>query len=180
MGKDVRDKETRRMIGYLPENPFFYDHLSARELLWFGGKSCNMDDSTITKRTETLLKDLDLIEAMKRPLRSYSKGMVQRAGLALSLIHDPRILILDEPMSGLDPMGRKKVFELILKLKGEGKTIFFSSHILHDIERLCDRAAMLINGNLSRLINVKSELPPGTTLEDVFFTEVQKAGGLRE
>jgi len=179
-GKDVSDKKVRRLIGYLPENPYFYDHLSAKELLWFGGKSCDMQNSDIKERTEVLLKELDLIEAMNRPLRSYSKGMVQRAGLALALIHDPKILILDEPMSGLDPMGRRKVFELILSLKGEGKTIFFSSHILHDIERLCDRAAILINGSLKRLISVKTELPAGKTLEDVFFEEVGKAGGLRE
>lgn len=180
MGRDVRDKDTRRIIGYLPENPFFYDYLSAKELLWFGGKSCDMHAAAIAERTEVLLRDLDLLEAMKRPLRSYSKGMVQRTGLALALIHDPRILILDEPMSGLDPMGRRKVFELILRLKREGRTVFFSSHILHDIERLCDRAAVLINGNLMRLINVKSDLLPGTTLEEVFFDEVKKAGGLRE
>jgi len=179
-GKDVSGRDVRRNIGFLPENPYFYDHLSAKELLWFGGKSCDMDNLAIQERTETLLKELDLIEAMNRPLRSYSKGMVQRAGLALALIHDPKILILDEPMSGLDPMGRRKVFELILRLKGEGKTIFFSSHILHDIERLCDRAAILINGSLKRLINVKTELPAGKTLEDVFFEEVGMAGGLRE
>jgi ABC-2 type transport system ATP-binding protein len=106
--------------------------------------------------------------------------MVQRAGLALALIHDPKILILDEPMSGLDPMGRKKVFDLILRLKAEGKTVFFSSHILHDIERLCDRAAILINGGLTRMINVKQDLPAGKTLEDVFVEEVAKSGGLRE
>lgn len=179
-GKDVSDKGVRRMIGYLPENPYFYDHLSAKELLWFGGKSCAMDDATIRERTRELLAGLDLTEAMKRPLRSYSKGMVQRAGLALALIHDPKILILDEPMSGLDPMGRKKVFDLILRLKSEGKTVFFSSHILHDIERLCDRAAILINGSLTRLIKVKEELPTGKTLEDLFFEEVGKSGGLRE
>lgn len=179
-GKDVSDKEVRRLIGYLPENPYFYDHLSAKELLWFGGKSCDLDIQTIQQRTEALLKELDLIDAMKRPLRSYSKGMVQRAGLAFALIHDPKILILDEPMSGLDPLGRRKVFDLILRLKGEGKTIFFSSHILHDIERLCDRASILINGSLKRVISVKTDLPDGKTLEDLFFEEVEKAGGLRE
>lgn len=179
-GRSVSDKSVRRFIGYLPENPYFYDHLSARELLWFGGKSCDMDDAAIRQRTTTLLEELDLSDAMKRPLRSYSKGMVQRAGLALALIHDPKLLILDEPMSGLDPMGRKKVFDLILRLKGEGKTVFFSSHILHDIERLCDRAAILINGSLKRLLKVKDELPAGKTLEDVFFEEVGKSGGIRE
>jgi len=179
-GKLASDKSVRRMIGYLPENPYFYDHLSAKELLWFGGKSCDLDHKSILERTESLLKMLDLTDAMNRPLRSYSKGMVQRAGLALALVHDPNILVLDEPMSGLDPMGRKKVFDLILKLKEEGKTVFFSSHILHDIERLCDRAAILINGGLVRSINVKQDLPSGKTLEDVFFEEVSKSGGLRE
>lgn len=178
--KPVFQKSVRRLIGYLPENPFFYDHLSAKELLWFGGRTCDMSDALIEERTISLLKTLDLFDAMKRPLRSYSKGMVQRAGLALALIHDPKILILDEPMSGLDPMGRKKVFDLILKLKEEGKTVFFSSHILHDIERLCDRAAILINGTLVRMIEVQKDLPSGTTLEDVFFEEVERSGGLRE
>ena len=179
-GKGPSDMKVKKMIGYLPENPYFYDHLSARELLKFGGRSCNMDSATIKERSQELLDELDLTAAMKRPLRSYSKGMVQRAGLALSLIHNPSILIFDEPMSGLDPMGRKKVFDLILKLKEEGKTIFFSSHILHDIERLCDRAAILINGNLNRLLDVKQELAQGETLEDVFMEEVNKTGGLRE
>jgi len=179
-GKSAADKNVRRMIGYLPENPYFYDHLSARELLWFGGKSCNLNDATIKQRSNKLLEELDLGDAMNRPLRSYSKGMVQRAGLALALIHDPKILILDEPMSGLDPMGRKKVFDLILELKKAGKTVFFSSHILHDIERLCDRAAILINGSLVRLLSVEEDLPLGKTLEDLFFEEVEKSGGLRE
>lgn len=179
-GKDVSDKYVKRIIGYLPENPYFYDHLSARELLWFGGKSCSMSDDAIRSRSHALLDELDLTHAMKRPLRSYSKGMLQRAGLALALIHDPKILILDEPMSGLDPMGRKKVFDLILRLKAEGRTVFFSSHILHDIERLCDRAAILINGGLTRLISVRDDLPAGKTLEELFFEEVAKSGGLRE
>jgi ABC-2 type transport system ATP-binding protein len=179
-GRAVSDKSVRKSIGYLPENPFFYDHLSAKELLWFGGRSCSLDISVIKQRTEALLEELDLAYAMKRPLRSYSKGMVQRAGLALALIHDPKILILDEPMSGLDPAGRRKVFELILRLKSEGKTVFFSSHILHDIERLCDRAAILINGSLKRLVNIKHDLPAGRTLENLFFEEVAQSGGLRE
>ncbi|HYA87067.1 MAG TPA: ABC transporter ATP-binding protein [Nitrospirota bacterium] len=179
-GKAASDKNVRRMIGYLPENPYFYDHLSAKELLWFGGKSCDLNDETILQRSAVLFKMFDLTDAMNRPLRSYSKGMIQRAGLALALIHDPKLLILDEPMSGLDPMGRKKVFDLILQLKEEGKTVFFSSHILHDIERLCDRAAILINGSLVRSIHVRKDLPAGKTLEEVFFEEVNKSGGLRE
>jgi len=180
MGRNSSEKSVRKLIGYLPENPFFYDHLSAKELLWFGGRSCGMDSRIIRERTLSLLEELELIHAMKRPLRSYSKGMVQRAGLALALIHDPKILILDEPMSGLDPMGRKKVFDLIFRLKNNGKTVFFSSHILHDIERLCDRAAILINGNLQKLVDVKTDLSGGKTLESLFMEEVDKSGGLRD
>ncbi len=179
-GKEASDMKVKRLIGYLPENPYFYDHLSAKELLKFGGRSCNMDSASIKSRSDSLLEQLELTEAMKRPLRSYSKGMVQRAGLALALIHDPQILILDEPMSGLDPTGRRKVFDLILKLKKEGKTIFFSSHILHDIERLCDRAAILVNGKLSRLVDVKEDLSTGQTMEDLFMEEIGKSGGIRE
>ena len=179
-GKEASDMKVKRLIGYLPENPYFYDHLSAKELLKFGGRSCNMDSALIKSRSDSLLEQLELTEAMKRPLRSYSKGMVQRAGLALALIHDPQILILDEPMSGLDPTGRRKVFDLILRLKDDGKTIFFSSHILHDIERLCDRAAILVNGRLSRLVDVKEDLSTGQTMEDLFMEEVGKAGGIRE
>ena len=179
-GKKASDMSVKRLIGYLPENPYFYDHLSAKELLKFGGRSCDMDSALIKRRSDELLEQLELTEAMKRPLRSYSKGMVQRAGIALALIHDPQILIFDEPMSGLDPIGRIKVFDLILKLKGEGKTIFFSSHILHDIERLCDRAAILVNGRLSRLVDVKKELGKTETMEDLFMEEVAKSGGLRE
>ena len=179
-GKKVSNMSVKRLIGYLPENPYFYDHLSARELLKFGGKSCDMDKAQIKSRSDALLEELELTDAMKRPLRSYSKGMVQRAGLALALIHDPKILILDEPMSGLDPMGRIKVFNLILKLKEEGKTIFFSSHILHDIERLCDRAAILVNGKLRRIMDVQKELSKEDTLEDIFMEEVAKSGGIRE
>lgn len=179
-GKDPSDANVRRLIGYLPENPYFYDHLSAKELLWFGGKSCGLRSDTISERTEALLKEVELFSAMKRPLRSYSKGMVQRAGLALALIHDPKILVFDEPMSGLDPMGRRKVFDLIMRLKGEGKTIFLSSHILHDVERLCDRAAILINGRLTRVVNARNELSTGKTLEDIFFEEVAKVGEVRE
>lgn len=179
-GKKASNMSVKRLIGYLPENPYFYDYLSAKELLKFGGRSCNMDNALINSRSALLLEQLELTDAMKRPLRSYSKGMVQRAGLALALIHDPQILILDEPMSGLDPMGRIKVFDLILKLKGEGKTIFFSSHILHDIERLCDRAAILVNGRLSRLVDVQKELSKEDTLEAIFMEEVAKSGGIRE
>lgn len=177
MDKDVNDREVRRHIGYLPENPYFYDYLTAEELLWFGGKSTGLSSMVIKQRTDELLQKVNLQAARKRQLRTYSKGMVQRAGLALSLIHDPDIAVLDEPMSGLDPIGRKMVGDMILELKARGKTVFFSSHILTDIERFCDRVGIIVGGRL-RLVDSLVNLPLATaTLEDVFLKEVEKAGG---
>lgn len=177
MGKDVRDRETRRHVGYLPENPYFYDYLTAEEMLWFGGKASGLPSSIVKSRTDELLAKFSLTGARKRQLRTYSKGMVQRAGLALALIHDPDVAILDEPMSGLDPIGRKMVGDLILELKKQGKTIFFSSHILTDIERFCDRVGLIIGGRL-RLVDTLDTLVSETvSLEDVFLREVEKAGG---
>ncbi len=176
MGIDAGDKTVRRSVGYLPENPYFYDYLTAEELLWFGGRASGLAKGVIRQRTELLLGKLNLLEARKRPLRTYSKGMVQRAGLALALIHDPQVVILDEPMSGLDPIGRKMVGDIILELKGEGKTVFFSSHILSDVERFCDRVGIIVGGRLRLVDRVDNLLAEGATLEDVFLAEVAKAG----
>jgi ABC-2 type transport system ATP-binding protein len=176
LGKDVHDKEVRRFVGYLPENPYFYDYLTAEELLWFGGRVSGMNKTRIAERSEMLLTRVSLTTGRKRSIRTYSKGMVQRAGLALALIHDPEVVILDEPMSGLDPIGRKMVGDLILELKSQGKTVFFSSHILTDIERFCDRAGIIVGGRL-RLVDSLSNLLIGTTtLESVFLNEVERAG----
>lgn len=178
-GKDVCDTDGRRLVGYLPENPFFYDYLTAEELLWFGGKATGMNSGLIRERSAVLLERVTLTDAGKRPLRTYSKGMVQRAGLALALIHDPQVVILDEPMSGLDPLGRKMVGDLILELKSQGRTVFFSSHILTDIERFCDRAGIIVNGKLRREGDLATLLGGNGTLEDVFLDEVAAAGGGR-
>jgi ABC-2 type transport system ATP-binding protein len=174
-GMDVRDKETRRHVGYLPENPYFYDYLSAEELLRFGGRTAGLTAALVKKRSETLLHKVDLFDARKRQLRTYSKGMVQRAGLALALIHDPQVVILDEPMNGLDPIGRKMVGDLIVELKEQGKTVFFSSHILADIERFCDRYGIIVGGRLRKVERVDQLLAGGESLEDVFLDEVAKA-----
>lgn len=179
MDRDVADRDVRRLVGYLPENPYFYDYLTAEELLWFGGKASGLSKVEITARSELLLDKVMLLGARKRPLRTYSKGMVQRAGLALALIHDPQVVILDEPMSGLDPIGRKMVGDIILELKGQGKTVFFSSHILSDIERFCDKVGIVVNGRLRLVDDVCRLLTDGRTLEDVFLNEVN-AAGLRE
>jgi ABC-2 type transport system ATP-binding protein len=177
LGKDAETVEVRRHVGYLPENPYFYDYLTAEELLWFGGKTSGLDTVEIRRRSEVLLQNMNLLSARKRPLRTYSKGMAQRAGLALALIHDPSVVILDEPMSGLDPIGRKMVGDLIVELKERGKTVFFSSHILTDIERFCDRIGIIIEGKLRLVDHLGNLLSGGQNLEDVFFREVGKAGG---
>lgn len=176
METDVGDKDVRRFVGYLPENPYFYDYLTAEELLWFGGKSSGMAKDEILERSNLLLDKVQLLEARKRPLRTYSKGMVQRAGLALALIHNPEVVILDEPMSGLDPIGRKMVGDIILELKDEGKTVFFSSHILSDVERFCDRIGIIVGGRLRLTSSVADVLQQGDSLEDVFMREVNAAG----
>jgi len=171
-GKDVRNPESRKIVGYLPENPYFYDYLTADELLWFGGKTAGMASKAIRERSDLLINRVDLQNARKRPLRTYSKGMFQRAGLALALIHDPDVVILDEPMSGLDPIGRKMVGDLIIELKGQGKTVFFSSHILNDIERFSDRAGIIIGGKLRLVDTLSNLLSDGKNLEEVFMREV--------
>jgi ABC-2 type transport system ATP-binding protein len=177
MDRDVGDTGVRKHIGYLPENPYFYDYLTAEELLWFGGKSTGLSSVAIKKRSDELFQKVNLQGARKRQLRTYSKGMVQRAGLALSLIHDPDVAILDEPMSGLDPIGRKMIGDIILELKGRGKTIFFSSHILTDVERFCDKVGIIVSGRLRLVGRLDDLLVGNTTLEDVFLREVEKAGG---
>ena len=175
LGLDVARKEVRKKVGFLPENPYFYDYLTARELLWFGGKSAGLDKQAITQRSDDLLSRVNLEQAANRQLRTYSKGMVQRAGLALALIHDPEVVILDEPMSGLDPLGRKMVGDLIIDLKSQGKTVFFSSHILNDVERFCDRVAIIAGGRLQKTGSLQELLSTGESLEDVFLREVAMA-----
>lgn len=147
-GEKVTNPSARRNIGYLPEHPVFYDHLTAEEILRFGGRVAEMPKNILEQRISELLEKLKLSHAKNKTIRTYSKGMVQRTGLALAMIHDPTICIFDEPMSGLDPMGRKLVSDFILEMRQAGKTIFFSSHILSDVEKLCDRVGVLNKGKL--------------------------------
>jgi len=148
LGSDVREPGARTYMGYLPENPSYYSFLTGWEVLGFHGAIHSMQDRDIRSRGEELLGTLDLAEAAHRPLRTYSKGMVQRLGIAAALIHDPKVLIFDEPMSGLDPPGRKLVTDLMLKLRNREKTVFFSTHILHDVELVCDRIGIISKGRL--------------------------------
>jgi len=150
LGYDIADVHMHRRIGYCPENPYFYDYLTARELMDYFGELFGYEKQTRGVKTEELLNAVGLSEKdWKRQLRKYSKGMLQRVGLAQSLINDPEIVFLDEPMSGLDPVGRREVRELIGGLRDKGTTVFMSTHILSDIEALCDEVAILRDGRLA-------------------------------
>ena len=161
MGQDISTAEARKTVGFLPENPAFYDYLSAEEYLHFVGKVFKMPGPLLQRRSEDMLKLLELWDARKRPMRGYSKGMVQRLGLAQTLIHDPDLYILDEPMSGLDPIGRALVKDIILDLKKRGKCVFFSTHITDDVEKVCDRVGVISKGELLVVDSVESILQRG-------------------
>lgn len=150
LGKPLGDRNVKKRIGYLPENPYFYDYLTGWEILEFTGGLFEIPHSVQKARIPELLElvGLSLKDAKKKQLRRYSKGMLQRIGLAQALINDPELVFLDEPMSGLDPLGRYQMRETILSLKRQGKTIFFNSHILSDVEKVCDRVAILDKGEL--------------------------------
>jgi ABC-2 type transport system ATP-binding protein len=150
LGRDIADIAMHERIGYLPENPYFYDYLTAREFLNFCGQLFGQDRKTREQRTEELLIRVNLEKkSWNRQLRKFSKGMLQRVGLAQALVNDPEIVFLDEPMSGLDPVGRREVRDLIAALRTQGKTVFMCSHILSDIEVLCDNVAILKKGRLA-------------------------------
>jgi ABC-2 type transport system ATP-binding protein len=152
LGQDIRDVRMHRRIGYLPENPYFYDYLTARELLEYCAELFGYPAAERRKRATDLLARVKLDEKRwDTQLRKFSKGMLQRVGLAQSLVNDPEIVFLDEPMSGLDPVGRREVRDLIASLRDDGKTVFMCSHILSDIEVLCDRVAILKRGRLAQV-----------------------------
>jgi ABC-2 type transport system ATP-binding protein len=173
-GHVVSDHRVRCNVGYLPENPYFYDHLTAEEILTFGGKAAKMGQKDIRYRIDHLLERLKLSHAKKERIRSYSKGMVQRTGLGLALIHNPKLCILDEPMSGLDPIGRRLVADLIEEMRYNGQTVFFSSHILSDIERLCDRVGILNHGRLLYCGGMKEFVIYPEGLEQSFIKLIEK------
>ena len=158
-GIDVRQPIARQRIGYLPELTYYYKFLTAEELLRFYATIFGLSRSETDLRIDRLMKLVELEHARKRPIRTYSKGMQQRVGLAQALINNPDLLILDEPTSGLDPLGRMKVREIIQRLKHEGKTVFFSSHELGEVETVCDRVAIINQGELKvvgRVDEIKS------------------------
>lgn len=157
-GVDAKQSSARLKVGYLPENPSFYDYLTAEEYLAFVARIFKMEQSRSLEQSRLVLERVDLWEARKRTIRGYSKGMVQRLGIAQALLHDPDLLVFDEPMSGLDPLGRALVKTLILDLKREGKTILFSTHITSDVEEICDRFGILVKGRLREMENVSDAI----------------------
>jgi ABC-2 type transport system ATP-binding protein len=161
MGRDVGSHLSRKSIGYLPENPSFYDYLTSEEYLNFVGRVFGMSGKMLSEKSEEVLRLLQLWDARKRPVRSYSKGMVQRLGLAQILIHDPEVYILDEPMSGLDPLGRALVKDILISLRKRGKCVFFSTHITGDVETVCDRVGVILKGELQCVERVETILTEG-------------------
>ncbi|MFZ0807762.1 MAG: ABC transporter ATP-binding protein [Candidatus Sulfotelmatobacter sp.] len=148
LGRDWTDPEVKAQIGFLPEQPYFYDHLTAHELLDYYGQLSGVPAKQRKPRVEEVLARVGLTDIKGLQLRKFSKGMLQRVGIAQAILHDPKLVFFDEPMSGLDPLGRREVRDLIEQLKQEGKTVFFSTHILSDAEALCDRVAIIHQGEL--------------------------------
>ena len=171
-GQRVGTVASRRQLGYLPENPSLYEFLRGDEYLVFAGRLCGLSRADARKRTVELLERVGLAGRADRPIRKFSKGMVQRLALAQALVGDPRIAILDEPMSGLDPIGRKDVRDLILQLRDEGRTVLFSTHILSDVEAICDRVGILVEGRLTDCGALADLVAPGARAVELVVENV--------
>src|SRR6202045_3077703 len=148
LGREWTDPQVKAQIGFLPEQPYFYDYLTAHELLDYYGQLSGVPGKERKRRVEEMLQRVGLTDVKGMQLRKFSKGMLQRVGIAQAILHDPKLVFFDEPMSGLDPMGRREVRDLMEQLKHQGKTVFFSTHILSDAEALCDRVAIIHKGEL--------------------------------
>jgi ABC-2 type transport system ATP-binding protein len=175
LDKVVGKEEFRHDIGYLSEFPFFYDHLTARETLLLSGRLSGIPGTLLRGRIPVLLERMNLTDAIDRRVGGFSKGMKQRLGMANALIHNPELLIFDEPMSGLDPLGRHLIKGLIAELRSQGKTVFFSSHILNDIEDLCDRIGIIHRGRLLYCGDLADFLAGGGHLEERFVEIIREA-----
>jgi len=170
------DPKSRQQIGYLPEGPRFYDNLTPAELLIFGGNASGISKNKVRKMMDPLLSQLEILQVKNRPIHTFSKGMKQRLGLALAMIHDPDLLILDEPMSGLDPIGRTLMKNIILDLKTKGRTVFFSSHILNDVETLCNRIGIIHHGHILYCGTIDAFLNGSQNIEARFTEIIENAG----
>jgi ABC-2 type transport system ATP-binding protein len=178
LGKPAGDIDVKEKISYLPESPYFYEHMTANEVVGFYGSLFGLSGAAKQKRVDQLLDLVGLNQTGKKPLRSFSKGMLQRVGIAQALINDPKILFFDEPTSGLDPVAHRDIRDLILHLKSEGRTIFLSSHQLSDVELVCDRVSILHGGKIRRLGHVDDLIAGGNVeiiAEHVKASDAQKA-----
>jgi ABC-2 type transport system ATP-binding protein len=170
LGQPVDRVAMHQSIGYLPENPYFYDYLTPSELLAYMGKLFGLRQPELSKRVDSLIENVGLKHAGNLQLRKFSKGMVQRLGIAQAIINEPEIVFLDEPMSGLDPLGRMEVRRIIASLKARGVTVFFSSHILPDVEAICDRVAILNKGKLQEVGTLEEILKAGVQDREVIVS----------
>ena len=190
LGHSIEDVRMHRQIGYLPEQPYFYDYLTARELLDYFARFFGYGAEDRRRRVEHFLQLVGLAEVGNLQLRRFSKGMLQRVGLAQAVLHDPQVVFLDEPMSGLDPLGRREVRDIILELRRQGRTVFFSTHILPDAEMLCDRVAVLVNGRLQGMgspeeivsiqvqgVEILFELPAEASVPPALASHATRTGG---
>lgn len=178
LGKPAGDIDVKAQLSYLPESPYFYEHMTASEVVGFYGSLFGLAGATKQKRVDELLELVGLQNAGKKSLRAFSKGMLQRVGIAQALINDPKVLFFDEPTSGLDPVAHRDIRDLILHLKREGRTIFLSSHQLSDVELVCDRVSILHGGKIRRLGHVDDLIAGGSVeiiAEDVKTSETQMA-----
>lgn len=166
------DPHVRRLVGFLPEQPYFYDNLTVLETLSLYGKLCGLSGKLLTERSADLLEQFHLGQRRHSKIKSLSKGLMQRVGMAQAIIAEPQLLILDEPFSGLDPIGRKEFRELLIHLKKQGITILLSSHILSDVELICDRASVMIKGEIKGIYDLSSAVK----LEEIFFNLIQASG----
>jgi ABC-2 type transport system ATP-binding protein len=172
LGRDVAESEFRNQIGFLPENPYFYPFLTAREILDFYARLSGVDSSRRASRVDELLEVVNLSYAADTRLRTYSKGMLQRVGVAQALVNDPEVVFFDEPMSGLDPIGRKEIRDILLSLRAAGKTVFMTTHILHDVEMICDRVAIIVKGAIRHLGCIEDFLPDSTVSTDIVLSQL--------
>ncbi|MBI4975244.1 ABC transporter ATP-binding protein [Candidatus Peregrinibacteria bacterium] len=174
LGKDIKEIGVKKYVGFLPEQPYFYDYLTANEFLHFCGQLFNINRIDRQKRIDELLRIVKLEESSHLQLRKFSKGMLQRIGIAQALINDPELIILDEPMSGLDPIGRKEIRDIILSLRDRGKTIFFSTHIIPDVEMICDRVGIIMAGKLQDVGYIDDMLDASISNTEIIVSNISE------
>jgi ABC-2 type transport system ATP-binding protein len=172
LGHDVRETAFREHIGFAPESPYFYDFLTGAEILDFYARLCAVPRARRRDRVREVLDGVGLAHAADMRLRTYSKGMLQRIGIAQAIVHDPSVVFLDEPMSGLDPVGRKEIRDLVVRLSASGKTVFMNTHILSDVETICDRVAIIVQGRIAYQGVLDGALPGGERELDVTFSSL--------